>query len=468
MTKKTILFALLLLTACGLREGESSVGTSTAALGSDTSQYNFEAGVQGWAKSATKITTVATSTAQVFLGSQSLAVNFVTTGAANTQQVLVASTAQVAGKTITYHLFLPTGMKLSSLQVFAQENASNGWAWHANWQPVANLTLGAWNTLTIAIPAGAAPLQSIGVEYNISAAWSGATYVDSVDWPTGADAGVDAGVDAGIDAGPDDAGIDAGPDDAGVDAGTDDAGVDAGPDDAGVDAGTPPSDAGISAIRFGVVGGQSGVFSNSPVDPNLRTVSGWVKFRVTSTNRIQEVMYTLEDNAPSTKYQLLCTTWHTNQWEVHDSAQGGFLFTGAIGVSEWWFIAETNRFAGPATTLYYKKLGAATLTVKTGNKHPSLTGITRFLVGTDDAGGQNEWFDGDIAGIKVWNAELTKAELELEANQLSPVRTANLHAYYPLQSVATMLLDYSGNGRNLAPITTGGSWTVQSGPTISP
>jgi hypothetical protein len=248
-----------------------------------------------------------------------------------------------------------------------------------------------------------------------------------------------------------------------------DAGAPPDPDAGTVDAGIPlpPIDGGaIYAIHFGTHPGGDGLFSNAPVDPNLRTVAGWFHLRasVTSLNR-QLCGWSLENNAPSNLYQLFITTYHANQWEEHDSRQGGFLFAPAdLG---WWFVASTNRAGGPATALYFKKLGAATLTATSGNTHPSITGITRFLIGTDDATGQNEWMDGDITGIKVWNAELTKAELELEANQLSPVRTTNLHAFYPLQSVSTMLTDYSGNGRNLQPITPAtGGWTVLPGPTI--
>lgn len=222
----------------------------------------------------------------------------------------------------------------------------------------------------------------------------------------------------------------------------------------------------MSAIRFGIHPGGDGLYSPAPADPNLRTVAGWFHLRATVTGLNRQMSaWSFENNAPSNAYQLFVTTWHTNQWESHDSRQGGFLFAPVdLG---WWFIAETNRAAGPATTLYFKKLGAATLTVTNGNTHPSLTGITRFLIGTDDATGQNEWVDGDITGIKVWGAELTQAELELEANQLSPVRTTNLHAFYPLQSLGTMLTDYSGNGRNLLPITPASSgWSVQPGPTI--
>lgn len=449
---KRIILALFLAACSGGQSGD--VGMSRDFLGTDSAQYSFESGTQGWVKSGNKITTVTTSTTQVFLGNQSLAVNFVSNGAASGQQVVVANTQQLAGKTITYNVFLPAGMKLSSLQVFAQENASNGWRWDANWRPVSALRLGQWNTLQLSIPGDAAPLQSIGVEFALSAAWSGAVYVDSVGWPTSVQ-----------DSGTPDSGVDAGAPDSGTDAGVD-AGVDAGLPDSGQDSGTFVSDGGsVTAVRFGAGAGKDGLFSSSPVNPNLRTVAGWVRLRTTTVNQNrQENMWSLENNAPSNVYQLLITTYHTNQWESHDSSQGGFLFAPVdLG---WWFIAETNNSSTNTTKLYYRKDGNQTLNVTSGNTHPSISGITRFLIGTDDATGQNEWLDGDLAGVKVWGAELSQAELLLESQHLSPVRTSGLHAFYPLQTVSTMLQDSSGNGRNLTPIVSGGSWSQQTGPSI--
>jgi hypothetical protein len=309
------------------------------------------------------------------------------------------------------------------------------------------------------------------------------------------DAGSDAGKppDGGNDGGANDGGAndggandgganDGGANDGGkVDGGTTDGGQDAGLKDAGTDAGSQdagaPGDASfpdggvVMAIRFGASGGNDGIYTTAIANPDLRTVAGWFRLRINvpqtpraSNGTSQECIWSFEDNPPSTAYQLMVNTYQQNQWESHDRSQGGFLFAPVdLG---WWFIAETNRAAVPATTLYWKKEGATTLNVTTGNKHPSFTFATRFLIGTDDATGQVEWFDGDIAGVKVWNAELTAAELAIEANHLNPVRMANLHAYYPFQSVATMFNDASGNGRNLSPIYSGGSWSLQTGPVV--
>ncbi len=247
------------------------------------------------------------------------------------------------------------------------------------------------------------------------------------------------------------------------------AGGGAGSGSPGIDSGVGGGDqfAGGAAIRFGATMGKDGLVSNDPVDPNVRTVAAWQRMResMVTVDR-QMTAWSLEVPSPSTSYQLMTTAWHADQWESLDSAQGGFLFAPVdLG---WWFVAETNDAAdgGTSTKLYFKKEGDSALSMISGNSHASIAGVSRFIVGTDDANGQNRWMDGDLAGIKVWNAALTQSELELEATQLSPVRTANLHAFYPLQSVETMLHDVSGNGRQLVPATDGGSWSVQVGPAI--
>jgi hypothetical protein len=281
------------------------------------------------------------------------------------------------------------------------------------------------------------------------------------------DSGVDAGADAGHDAGL----ADAGATDAGRDAGRLDAGQDAGAIDGGIDAGfsfdAGSFDGGIAAIRFGLTAGGDGLFAPNPVDPNSRTVSAWLRLRAStvSLNR-QLCAWSIEDDPPSSAYHLMITTFQTDAWEAHDRTQGGFLFAPVdLG---WWFVAESHLLGG-TTRLYWKKEGAATLSVASGNTHPSLSGMTRFLVGTDDATGQNEWMDGAIADVKVWSTALSQAELEQEALHLAPVRTSNLYAWYPLQSLGTMLTDFSGNGHHLTPITPAtGNWALQSGPAISP
>lgn len=156
--------------------------TTITVTSSDTSQYNFEGGAQGWVSSGGMISGVATSSVQVFAGAKSLAVTFNGSGA-DAQQVLVSAPATPAGKTITFHLWFPSGSAISAIQPYALEGAGGGWAWTGNWQSTANLTPNAWNTITVTLPANAVtPLDQIGVQFFTSGAWTGTCYVDTVGW----------------------------------------------------------------------------------------------------------------------------------------------------------------------------------------------------------------------------------------------------------------------------------------------
>jgi Glycoside hydrolase family 44 len=153
----------------------------TVAAG-DTAQYSFESSAQGWTHSGGIISGVARSTAQAFRGSASLAVSF-NGAAAGTQQAFVGSPSTPAGRTVTFHVWFPTGSKLSSIQPYVQQGAGGGWLWTGNWQAITSLTAGAWNTITVTVPSNAVtPLYQLGVQFATNAAWTGTCYIDTVSW----------------------------------------------------------------------------------------------------------------------------------------------------------------------------------------------------------------------------------------------------------------------------------------------
>ena len=46
-----------------------------------------------------------------------------------------------------------------------------------------SLTAGAWNTITVTVPANAVtPLYQLGVQFTTGAAWTGTCYIDTVSW----------------------------------------------------------------------------------------------------------------------------------------------------------------------------------------------------------------------------------------------------------------------------------------------
>jgi hypothetical protein len=174
-------------TGAGGASGAGGRGGSTGAGGgagtgmppSDTAQYNFEAGTQGWAPTAAPVTGVASSTTRAFAGTRSLAVNVAGSGAA---RVAVGSPATPAGRVVSFRVWIPSGSGLSSIQPFVLQGASGNWTWTGNWRAVSSLTANAWNTITVTVPSNAAALFQLGVEISAATSWTGTVFVDSVGW----------------------------------------------------------------------------------------------------------------------------------------------------------------------------------------------------------------------------------------------------------------------------------------------
>ena len=152
---------------------------TTPGVNPDPAQFSFETDPQRWAASGSQIAGVATSTAQHFAGNQSLAVNF-NGSAAGTSSASVGNAAVAAGTTVTFHVWIPNGSKITTLQPYLQDY---NWAWTSGWY--GNLTANAWNTINLTVPPTAVtPLQQLGIQFTTSAAWSGTCYIDSVAWNT--------------------------------------------------------------------------------------------------------------------------------------------------------------------------------------------------------------------------------------------------------------------------------------------
>jgi hypothetical protein len=158
---------------------------SAATIGvvaGDPAQYGFETGTQGWASAGSGIASVASSTAQAFAGGHSLAVNIAESGSGQ-PMVAVSSPSTPAGAVVTFHVFIPAGSGLTSVQPFALQGASGNWTWTGDWQAISSVKAGAWNTIQVTVPSNAAtPLHELGVQFATSAAWTGTAYVDSVGW----------------------------------------------------------------------------------------------------------------------------------------------------------------------------------------------------------------------------------------------------------------------------------------------
>ena len=141
-------------------------------------------------------------------------------------------------------------------------------------------------------------------------------------------------------------------------------------------------------------------------------------------------------------------TWATGS----DGLSGPNYFTGGGSVSN-----STNFAVGA-----WRKI-AVSCSGTTGKSYVNTIGGTTEVdsgtvgVGTPDGltlGGRapadsSEPFNGRLAYVRVWTAELTQTEIETEWASTTPVRTSNLWADWPLTD-STDLTDHSGNGRNLS------------------
>lgn len=145
-------------------------------------------------------------------------------------------------------------------------------------------------------------------------------------------------------------------------------------------------------------------------------------------------------------------TWATGS----DGLAGPNYFTGGgsvtnatnMAVGAWRKIAISC--SGTTGKSYVNTVGGTTEadsgTVAVGTP----TGIT---LGGRAPADSSESFDGRLAYVRVWTAELTQVQIEAEWASATPVVTASLWADWPLTD-STDLTDHSGNARNLSAGTT--------------
>ncbi|HEY5372214.1 MAG TPA: hypothetical protein VIK01_00945 [Polyangiaceae bacterium] len=156
----------------------SSGGSGGSPPPSDAARYNFETSAQGWVAAGAGFA-VASSTDRAFAGSHSLKV---TLSNASSGYAKLISPPIPAGATVTFRVWIPSGAAVASIQPYVMQGATGGWAWTGNWQALANLHPGAWNTSTVQVPANASALAEVGVQFALNGAQSGAVDVDAVNW----------------------------------------------------------------------------------------------------------------------------------------------------------------------------------------------------------------------------------------------------------------------------------------------
>jgi hypothetical protein len=173
----TYYYQVVAVNGSGLSGFSAEAHATTTGVNLDPAQYNFETDPQGWAGGGGVISGVAISTAQHYAGKQSLAVNINST-AAGSSSVTIGNVSVLPGQTVTFHVWIPSGYKISNLQPYLQDY---NWNWTSSYY--GSFAPNAWNTLTLTVPSTAvAPFHNLGIQFNTSAGWTNLCYIDSVSW----------------------------------------------------------------------------------------------------------------------------------------------------------------------------------------------------------------------------------------------------------------------------------------------
>jgi hypothetical protein len=173
----TYYYRVVAVNGSGASGFSTEAHAATPGTNPDPTQFSFETDTRAWTPSGDQISGVATSTAQHFAGRQSMAVNFNGTSG-GTSSVDASYIALRPGTTVTFHVWIPAGSKITTIEPYATDY---NWGWTSN--PTGSFTAGAWNTVTLTVPSTAiTPLNRLGLRFTTSAAWTGTVYVDSIDW----------------------------------------------------------------------------------------------------------------------------------------------------------------------------------------------------------------------------------------------------------------------------------------------
>ncbi len=134
-----------------------------------------------------------------------------------------------------------------------------------------------------------------------------------------------------------------------------------------------------------------------------------------------------------------------------DGTSGPSYFTGSGSISnttnfvvgEWRKVAITRT--GSTGQIMVNTVGGTT-EVDSGSVSTNVPdGLT---IGSRAENDGNEWWNGRVAQVRLWDTVLTQGQIETEWASTAPVVTSGLWADWPL-AVHTDLNDASGNGRHL-------------------
>ncbi|GAA3251603.1 LamG-like jellyroll fold domain-containing protein [Nonomuraea helvata] len=186
------------------------------------------------------------------------------------------------------------------------------------------------------------------------------------------------------------------------------------------------------------------------------TVTCWARLAV---NRGTTTVLWQIDNGTGTS-RLRCNAWDGAALTYQTDDGGWFGLAGQTMTVGTWYYIGISADANPGL-VRVRVRAAGSATWGGGNPAQANVTISANTLRLGDGQAANEFLNGSLAAVKVWNAPLTLEELELESWTYMPQRTTGIRGWYPFTRVETV--DYSGQSQVL----TGGSGaTLEDGPPI--
>lgn len=190
------------------------------------------------------------------------------------------------------------------------------------------------------------------------------------------------------------------------------------------------------------------------------TLCGWL-YMVVDQNAYSGVASIESATSPTCSLSTVADGTSLTAWDTAGTEPGN-LAGANVAVETWYRWAIT--VAAGTTALYTGTATGALAKVskaQTQNTAPTRVAFSKSVFG--------DWFNGRLAAVKAYNAQLSDAAVQLELGQNMPVQFASLKGWWPL---VQDLNDYSGNGLHMVAGSTATTieadppipWTVQPPP----
>jgi len=208
-----------------------------------------------------------------------------------------------------------------------------------------------------------------------------------------------------------------------------------------------------TAVRFDAIGQGPAVAISGLADGF--TIAGWV-YRVVDTDDYAAVFW-VADSADGVPSAYLGTNSSGDTLNLDIDSGGAGAAGPNLVTPKWFFVAMCHGSGTTTVTGWWADLDDPSLTAFDPTASGALTGVNQVQIGDNY---YDEFWNGRIQGVKLWDHILTESELEDERTQLDPVKTSGIISSWRLAS-PTDTTDYSGS--NTLPAMTGASTEAGSG-----